>query len=197
MALPQKSWTSPLEYLKAERHATTKHELLDGEVYAMSGVSRHHWRIVANLSTTLNNRLGGRDCDAGASDLRVRIPATEAYLYPDIVAYCGEPKFLDDHHDTLENPILLAEVLSPSTHRFDQRVKLQHYMKIESLHTYLIVAQDEVHVQQLERHGEDWHISVYTSLDDSVKLPSLEIELPLREVYYRVRFESQNESDQR
>jgi hypothetical protein len=70
-------------------------------------------------------------------------------------------------------------------------------MKIESLRTYLIVAQDEVHVQQLERHGSDWHISLYTSLEEVVAIPSLKVELPVREIYDRVTFTPQNESDQR
>jgi Uma2 family endonuclease len=194
MALPQRQWTSPAEYLAAERKAETKHELIDGDVYAMSGVSLSHWQIVSNLSAALSFLLRGKDCSAGSSDLRVRIPALEAYLYPDVIVVCDKPEFVDDRHDTLENPLLLAEVLSPSTQRFDQRVKLQHYMKIESLRTYLIIAQDAVHIQHLEKHGEDWHISVYDSLEQSLSLPSLDVVIALAEIYRRVNFEEATET---
>ncbi|WP_227624939.1 Uma2 family endonuclease [Fimbriimonas ginsengisoli] len=182
--MPSRTWTSPADYLAAERLADQKHELINGEVYAMSGVSRWHALIVANFVRRLGNRFEGRNCNVVSSDLRVRIPATDAYLYPDVVVYCGEGQWLDEAFDTLENPIVVVEVLSPSTDRYDRVDKFRHYRKIESLQAYIIVAQDSLAVEHHARQENgEWLMTEYDQPSQSLVIPSLGLELPLTEIY--------------
>src|SRR5215218_7616684 len=107
------------EYLTFERASDEKHEFLDGRVYAMAGASLNHGRIIKNTSGNLFNQLRGGPCEAITNDLRVRVSATRLNTYPDLVVICGEPQLMDDEPDTLLNPVVLVEVLSPSTERYD------------------------------------------------------------------------------
>ncbi len=108
---------APAAYLAAERRAETKSEFFAGEVFALSGASRRHNLIVGNLVRELGVQLRGRPREVYASDMRVKVAASGAYAYPDVVVVCGEPEFEDEHVDTLLNPTLLVEVLSPSGER--------------------------------------------------------------------------------
>jgi len=128
------------DYLAAERQAETKSEYLKGEVFAMSGASRQHNLIVWNLSGALYSQLRGRGCEAYVGDVRVHIPATGLYTYPDIAVVCGEPRFEDGELDTLLNPTLLIEVLSPSTEGYDRGKKAAHYRTLDSLREYVLVS---------------------------------------------------------
>src|SRR5262245_27581136 len=92
------------DYLRHERNAEFRSEYLDGEIIAMTGASRSHNLIVANLTRELTQRFKGKPCELYANDMRVRIPSARLYTYPDIVIVCGEPKFEDEHLDTLLNP---------------------------------------------------------------------------------------------
>jgi Uma2 family endonuclease len=178
------------EYLAFERQAETKHEYLDGEVFAMTGASRRHNRLAANLALMLGLQLRGRPCELYIADMRVRVAATGLYTYPDLVVVCGEPRFGDAELDTLLNPTLLVEILSPSTEATDRGRKFAHYRRLDSLAEVLLIAQDRVAVEHYSRRPAQpeagWHLAEAMQLEDRLVLASIGCELPLAEVYERV-----------
>jgi Uma2 family endonuclease len=137
---------TPQEYLALERKAEIKSEYFDGEMFAMSGATREHTKIVVNLITELNNQFADRPCEVYALDLRTKVSPTGLYTYPDIAAICGEPEFEDAHMDTLTNPQLIIEVLSDSTESYDRGRKFAHYRTIDSLLEYVLVSQTECRI---------------------------------------------------
>ena len=115
------------EYLALERKSETRNEYYNGEIFAMAGASREHNLIVGNLLRDIGNQLEDRPCESYPSDMRVSIEATGLYTYPDVAVVCGEPRFQDREVDTLLNPTVIIEVLSPSTEAYDRGVKFRHY----------------------------------------------------------------------
>jgi Uma2 family endonuclease len=184
---PQKKMT-PAEYLAFERAQTdAKHEYLNGDVVMMAGASLAHNRIVANLVATLHAQMRRRPCDVFSSDMRLHIPATGLYTYPDIVALCGEPQLEDDASDILLNPAVIMEVLSPSTEAYDRGSKFDHYRSLESLQTYVLLVQDHPQVELFQRQDKgDWLLSVVKAPEARVSLPVIGCELALADVYERV-----------
>src|SRR5438874_2019486 len=116
---------TPEEYLEIERQAEYKSEYYQGEMFAMSGATWPRNIIVANIIARLNDQLRSRPCTVCPSDMRVRVNATGLYTYPDVLVVCGEPKFVDDRRDTLLDPTLVIEVLSPSTEAYDRGRKFE------------------------------------------------------------------------
>lgn len=177
------------EYLALEAAATEKSEYVNGRIYAMSGVSVSHDRIVTNLHHELRSQLRGRPCDNFSSDVRVKVGRTRAYFYPDASALCGEPVFEDGAGvPMLTNPTCVAEVLSPSTESFDRGNKFEHYRRIPTLCEYLLIAQDRTFVEQHVRAGDVWVLTEFTDADDRVEIPSLTCTLRVGDLYERVRF---------
>jgi Uma2 family endonuclease len=175
------------EYLALERAAEFRSELVDGEMVAMSGGSYEHSSVTGNLFGELRNRLKGGSCRASSCDLRVLAPVSNLYSYPDIVVVCGEPRFLDERRDTLLNPTLLAEVLSPSTESYDRGRKFAQYREIDTLAEYLLVAQDAPRIEQFVRADDGrWIYSVASGLEATLELPSLGTVIALAEVYDKV-----------
>src|ERR1041385_7127366 len=121
------TYISSEEYLRLERQAEYKSEYLNGEIFAMSGASRAHNLITANITGELRQQLRGRPCETYAGDMRVKVSASSFYTYPDVVVVCGEPQFEDSELDTLVNPTILLEVLSQSTERYDRMAKTFYY----------------------------------------------------------------------
>ena len=121
---------SPEEYLEIERKAEDKSEYYNGEMFAMSGVSRRHDRIAVQLTFLFAQHLRGKRCEAFTANMRVLAVPTGLYTYPDLSAACEEPQFADPHVDTLTNPTLLVEILSPSTEDYDRGKKAKLYRAI-------------------------------------------------------------------
>jgi Uma2 family endonuclease len=185
-----KPYISPQEYLRLERQAEYKSEYLNGEIFAMTGASRQHNLITLNISSALHGQLKGRPCEVYAVDMRVKVRANGLYTYPDVAVVCGEPEFEDNELDTLLNPTLLVEVLSPSTERYDRIAKTSYYRTIDSLAEHLLVTQDEVHLEQYSRQPDSqWLLSEYLTPDAVVNLPSIGCTLKLNDVYDRITFE--------
>ena len=180
---------TPEEYLALERLAEFKSEYIDGRIVAMTGASKPHIMIAGNIYMGLRGRFRGGPCNAYMSDMRVRIGDGQRYTYPDVVAACGE-RFADGTLDTLVNPALIVEVLSPGTERYDRGEKFLHYRLIESLQEYVLVAQDRVLVERFVRHGEFWTLSAFSDLDATLELASVGCTLALREIYENVEFPS-------
>lgn len=182
-----KSYVTPEEYLRLERQAEYKSEYVNGEIFAMSGASRKHNLVTGNILGELNRQLRGKPCEVYPSDMRVKVTATGLYTYPDVVVVCGEPKFEDEYVDTLLNPTLLVEVLSQSTERYDRIAKSSYYRTLDSLAEHLLVAQDEVRLEQYVKQANgQWLLFECTSLDQVVELPSISCSLALRDVYDKV-----------
>ena len=174
------------EYLDFERASPTKHESLAGDIYAMVGASEPHVLIVTNLVFLLKLRFRGRPCKVYANDLRLKVSDTGLYTYPDLIAICGETKLSDGHHDMIENPQVVIEVLSPSTEEYDRGEKLDHYKQIESLTDALLVAQDARRVEHHARRADgSWKRSEVTGRG-VVSLPSIGCEMPLDEIYEQI-----------
>lgn len=187
MSSQQKVHLSPEEYLVIERAAETRSEYFNGEMFAMVGASREHNLIVANITSELRQALKGSPCELYPTDMRVRVPATGLYTYPDVVVVCNEPLFEDEHVDTLLNPTLSVEVLSESTESYDRGKKFSNYRTIESLREYMLVAQDEYRIEQyLKQADGSWLFSETNSLPGQVQVLSIQCVLRLEEVYDRV-----------
>lgn len=174
------------EYLSLERSASIKSEFHDGQIYAMTGASREHNLISGNICRELSQQLKSRPCEAYINDMRVKATEARSYHYPDIAVVCGKPEFEDAQVDTLLNPTLLIEVLSPSTEAYDRGGKFAHYRKIPSLREYLLVMQDQPGIERYLRQGEVWILSETLGLEASVALESIDCRLNLREVYDKV-----------
>lgn len=186
---PQRRHFSPEEYLLIERQAAHKSELINGEIYAMSGASREHNLITGNIFASLHSQLRGKGCEVYTSDMRLKIPATGTYTYPNVVLVCGEPQFEDEHVDTLINPTVLIEVLSPSTEKYDRSPKSAHYRHIPSLQELILVSQEERRVEHWVREGEGNEAWVGRVMDDpqgAIALESVGCTLALTEVYERL-----------
>jgi Uma2 family endonuclease len=188
MATAALTYYTPEEYLALERHAEFKSEYIDGRIVAMTGASSSHAFIAGNIHAELRARLRGGPCRAWANDMRVQIQGGRRYAYPDVVAFCGTARFVDGVSDTLTNPVLIVEVLSPTTEAYDRGEKFTHYRAIETLQEYVLVAQDRVMVERLVRHGEFWMFSAFSDLDQEVELTSVGCTIPLREIYENVEF---------
>lgn len=175
------------QYLEIERKAETKSEYFRGEMFAMSGASEAHLRMVRALTVSLTVQLRSSKCEIFSTDCRVRVNATGLYTYPDIVGVCGQPEWLRRDVDTLVNPVFLAEVLSPSTEAYDRGRKFDHYKTIPSLREYLLVSTDRIHVDLLRRGPEGlWILSSADSREESLEIESLGCRLSLAELYERV-----------
>jgi Uma2 family endonuclease len=180
-------YITPDEYLRLERQSEHKSEYINGEIFAMTGASRKHNLVAGNIFGELRQQLKDRPCEAYMGDMRVKVTATGLYTYPDVVVVCGEPKFEDAYVDTLLNPTLLVEVLSQSTERYDRIAKSSYYRTLDSLAEHLLVAQDEVRLEQyVKQVNGQWLLFECSSIDKVVELPSLGCTLALRDVYDKV-----------
>src|ERR1700761_6943812 len=125
--IPAASYISPQEYLIHERASREKHEYFKGQVIAMAGASLAHNRIVGNLMREIGILLKNAPCEILPSDIRVSVPSGESYMYPDAVIVCGEPEMMDNKFETLKNPVVIFEILSPSTEDHDRGKKFFFY----------------------------------------------------------------------
>ncbi|HYN43827.1 MAG TPA: Uma2 family endonuclease [Thermoanaerobaculia bacterium] len=184
---------TPEEYLAIERGAEQKSEYVNGEMFALSGASFAHTVITMNVAAGLHARLRGKPCTVHSADLKVRVEATGLHAYPDVVVVCGEPRFVDAEGDVVANPVLLVEVLSESTEKWDRGAKFGHYRRLASLAEVLFVSQREARIEQYVRQPDDrWLLSEVLGLEGVLSLPSLGCDLPLSEVYAKVALEPED-----
>ena len=182
-ASARKTLLTPEEYLAIERAAESKSEFYDGRMYAMSGASFEHNLISSNLLANLYNQLRGGPCRALSSDLRVSL-AEGNYVYPDLVIVCGKPQFTDDEFDTLNNPRVIVEILSPSTEKWDRGGKFSKYQRVPSLQHYVLGSQNDPIIEQHDRQADDSWLMTRTPWPDGVlTLDSIGVAIPIREIY--------------
>jgi len=178
------------EYLEIERASDVRHEYLGGLVYAMAGASAIHNLLAGNLFARLRGHVRGKGCQVFISDMKVKVEAADVYYYPDVMVTC-DPADNADYFRT--SPVLIIEVASPTTSVTDRREKLLAYTKIASLREYVIVSQDEMHID-VYRRGEDgrWWLLVLGA-DDTLELESVDLQLPVSEIYEDVTQQMMNE----
>ncbi len=184
-AAVKKGWTSE-EYLAWERLQPEKHEFHGGEVFAMAGATFEHNLIVANVGGELRAALRQTPCRVYASDLRVKIPATGLYTYPDVSVVCGRPELEDDKLDTLLNPLVLVEVLSDSTEDYDRGTKFTNYRTIASFRDYVLISTDKVLVEYATRREDgSWVLREFRG-GERFTIESVGVELAVDELYLKV-----------
>lgn len=177
---------SPEEYLSFERASEVRHEYVNGEVFAMAGGTREHSLIAGNCIRELGNALRDKPCEVHGSDLRIKIEATNRYVYPDASVVCGDTRFEDLARDTVLNPVVVVEVLSDSTEAYDRGEKFEQYRTIGSLEDYVIVSQKKVRVEHFVRRDDGrWMLAVLGS-GDRLELGSIDCEVAVDELYSKV-----------
>lgn len=178
------------DYLNFERFATEKHEFLDGSVYAMAGESPRHSTICFNLYGIVHNQLRGKRCRGFSPNMKVATNEKGLFSYPDLAVVCGQPIFHDEKGDVLTNPAAIFEVLSPSTANYDRGEKFLRYTNnIETLTDYVLIAQDEPHVEHYRKQENGgWEKYEIEGADAVLKLNSIECEISFGELYELVEF---------
>jgi Uma2 family endonuclease len=181
-------WTVE-SYLDFEANSETRHEFINSEVIAMAGASRNHNLIVSRTSARLELQLEKRPCEVYSNDMRVRLYPT--YAYPDIIVVCGEPEIVNERVDTLLNPTVIVEVLSPATEKNDYGYKSWGYRSMPSLQAYLLIAQDEMRIIHYQRDSDGgWRVFDITDPDAVINLPSIGCKLDVADLYEKVTFPS-------
>ena len=175
---------SPEEYLALERDALTKSEYFEGTLLAMSGASENHILLQMSVGVALYPQLRRRGCRIYGSDMRVKIPSHRTYTYPDLTIVCGEPQFEDGRRDTLLNPTVIIEILSPSTAIDDRTGKFARYRQLPSLREHFLFAQDAPSIERLTRQPDDqWLWSIAEWLTDTIDIVTIGCSLSLADIY--------------
>ena len=183
-------FVSPEDYLRLEREAESRHEYVEGKIIAMAGAGYAHNLICANLTGELYSQLRGKSCSAVGSDQRLQIMSGSAFVYPDLTVVCGPPEFNEERKpDTLLNPTLLVEVLSPTTSQYDRSDKFMLYRQVPSLRQYLTLDSCSVHAElyTLAEPGR-WVLTETRDLSAVLDLSGIACQVPLAEVYAGVPF---------
>lgn len=170
-------------YLEKERASQTKSEFVNGMVVAMAGASPRHNAVVRNVLFSLTSRLRGKPCQPYASDLRIHVPATGLYAYPDISVVCEPMDLHPKDSATVLNPRVLVEVLSPATEAYDRGAKFGHYRSIPSLQCYAMVVTGEQRFEAYERTGKKWQLEEFVGDEGFVQLRCIDVMFPLTELY--------------
>ncbi len=175
------------EYLKLEASNAYRSEYHKGDIFAMAGGSYKHSAICSNLHRRIGNLLNGKDCISFDGNLKLSIPEHNAFVYPDMMVVCGKIEFYENQNDIIQNPVLIVEVLSPSTESFDRGGKFEYYRSLASLTEYVLISQKSPIVETYYRQSEkNWLYSVVKGLEENLVLQSLSIGIALTEIYQKV-----------
>lgn len=189
MSTHPRTLLTPQEYLEIERKAEFRSEYHAGEMFAMAGARVAHNLVNGNAAGELRNQLRPTPCQVYSNEMRVWVPAASLYTYPDIVVVCDKPRFADEEFDTLLNPVLLGEVLSPSTEVYDRTGKFEMYQTIPSLQEYLLLAANRMHGDLFTRQSDGkWLLAPASRAEDTIEFSSIPCRLALRDVYEKVEF---------
>ncbi len=182
----QAYFISEEEYLASEQVSDIRHEYIGGQAYAMAGAGYNHNCIAANIMRKFGNHLEGTPCATFVADMKVRLG--KDYVYPDVLVDCGKLSG-DDYF--ANSPVIIVEVLSPSTRKTDTTTKLIRYINLPSVQEYVLVEQDFVSVQVLRR-SQHWQPE-YFYLGDAVTFAPIGLTLAVEEIYDRVDNKDMNE----
>ncbi len=185
----KKKHASIEEYLEYDASIEGKAEYYDGEIFDMAGGSPWHSLLTMNIGIAIGSRTKGSNCRAFSSDLRIFIASENAFVYPDFAIICGEMEFSLMDRNSLQNPQLVVEVVSPSTAAFDRAGKFERYATLPSLKEYVVVEQDTMLVHVFLKTTDDkWLLSRYSTKGQSVRFESIQVTVPIEEIYAGVDF---------
>lgn len=191
--VPQRKYTIA-EFVALEERSQTKHEYYRGEVFAMSGGSRAHARVHGNIYHFLRLRLAGTGCTPFNSDQRIYIPNIDWDTYPDASVICGERERDPNDPEGYTNPRVIFEVLSKTNELYDRTTKFSFYRKLRSLKQYVLVSQSAPVVEVYVRSQNNrWEFTDVTGLDSTLDLSVIQCDLPLKEIYDDVNFDTDAE----
>ena len=181
LALHKPDYLSEQDYLEGEKTSTIKYEYINGEVYAMAGASKNHQRLIGNVFSAIHAQLKNTPCEVFNSDIKVRADSGTKYFYPDVLVVCDDDN-TDEYYT--QSPRLIVEVLSNATRKLDNTLKRQAYQNLPSLEEYVLIEQNFVEIE-VSRRAEHWQPCFYY-LDDTLHLSSIDLNLPVVEIYQRV-----------
>lgn len=172
------------DYLVREAQSDVRHEFVNGEIYAMAGASRNHNRIAGNVFAELHRSLEGKLCEPFMADMKLHIQhgQDEVGYYPDVIVSC-DPE--DNHRHFVENPRVIFEVLSHSTHRIDTREKLLAYQALPGLQVYVMLHQDQMRAI-VHRRSNQWWPEILEGENAILTLDEINVQIPLGRIYQRV-----------
>ncbi len=183
MATQPLTLVTPEEYLELDRKSDLRNEYIDGEVVPIIGTTRSHGRILLNTAFALGRRLRGGPCEVIVGGPRLALDDRRLYVYPDLMVACGRLEYQDEKEDTLTNPKLIIEVLSPSTRDYDLGGKRLKYQNVPSIEELLFIEQEQISIEHHRRLSNgDWGHKV-VGQNALLKLDSIGIELPVVEFY--------------
>jgi len=187
-AIPRRRLTEA-EYLAIERDAEFKSEFFQGEMFARAGASREHNYVKENLIVEIGRRLLGTPCRTFSGDQRVKVSATGLYTYPNIVIVCGKPEYDLIDRDTLLNPVVVIEVLSPSTEKYDRGAKFRQFHQLKSVKEYALVSQEVAVCERFVRQGDgSWVLTTVTDLKAEFEFSTVSVRIPMADIYSGVDF---------
>ncbi|MEN8120173.1 MAG: Uma2 family endonuclease [Bacteroidota bacterium] len=187
-AIKNNKYYSFKEYLELEKHSELRHEYFYGEVFALAGTTIKHNDIIFNAVSVLKNTLKGKNCKINFESVKVKIKAKEHYTYPDIVVSCDKN---EDDPLTIKYPILIIEVLSDATRRYDRGKKFQIYKQIPDFKHYLLIEQDFCLVDCFTRKGDLWYHKSYTEESDTINLEHLDLNIPVKRIYENIEYDKE------
>lgn len=187
-ALPLHQLTEE-EYLLFEEQSTERHEYYGGQIFAMAGGSVEHALVASNANRSIGNALLHKDCIILGSDLRIQIEAVGLYTYPDLSIICGPINRYKARKDTITNPVVIIEVLSPDTESYDRGEKFAFYRELPTLEEYILIASTRMLAEHYRRQDSgQWLLTIYNKPEDAVAIESIGERIPLAELYERVTF---------
>jgi len=176
------------EYLKLEEQEHIRYEYYDGEAFARAGSSMNHSNIAYNINRSLNDAFRERECFSFQADVKVELKKEDVYVYPDVVLTCHADDIKDGYY--IRNPLLIVEVLSPSTESYDRNVKWNRYRRLLSLRYFLFVSQQKPFVELYSRSGPNtlYQYQAFDQMEEVIAFPDLQFNVSLRQVYGNIRF---------
>ncbi len=178
------------DYLALEEKADFKSEYYSGEIFPMAGGTLNHNRIAGNIYLALKQILKAKEFDVFIGDVKLHIPCMGSFTYPDVLVINGEPSYWQERRDTIDSAELIIEILSESTKDYDRAGKFENYRSLPELHDYILISQDKVHVEHFEKQSSNqWLLTEYKLLDESLKIVQVEEKISLRDIYDKIVFE--------
>ncbi|MGK7958795.1 MAG: Uma2 family endonuclease [Crocosphaera sp.] len=191
MQTQEKHYYTPQEYLELEINSENRREYIDGEIFTVTGGTPNHNQICLNLSGSLNFALRDQSYRVFVADQRIWIPDKRIYAYPDVMVVQGKIKLQEGRKDTIINPLLIAEVLSDSTKKYDIGDKFAAYRTISTFQEYILIAQDKMHLDHFYKSEPNkWVFSEYEGENSIFSLFSIPFQVNLKEIYNKVDFEA-------
>jgi Uma2 family endonuclease len=187
MTLLTKKFYTPAEYFKFEEQSETKHEYRDGRIVPMAGASSNHILVASNVLSALDQRLQHTPCLIYTNDMRVLVKPQNIYTYPDVTVVCDKPEFVKGRNDTISNPTVIVEVLSPSTRAYDRGRKSDLYRALKSLQAYILIEPDYAHIDYYWRQADgSWELTEHNQLNQTLTIQALRVTIPLTKIYNKV-----------